>query len=185
MNELPFGDYLAQLLRERDCSGHRMADMLGIDTSLVYRWLRNEAVSKLAAPYRDMITSLLDLTQVEAARLKEAQISSSALEARDPGKAIGASCLCLQRFNEGARCRRQWATTRQVYQSAVSETERRVADGQRNDTPGSQFFCHQQWGEQRCSQATQQQMTSRIERYVDQRLSLRSQLGQRWIDGYP
>lgn len=90
MNELPFGDYLAQLLRERDCSGHRLAGMLGIDTNLVYRWLHNEAVPKLAAPYRDMIVSLLDLTQGEAARLKEAQISSLSMPPKKRLKAHAA-----------------------------------------------------------------------------------------------
>jgi hypothetical protein len=64
------------LLRERGCSGARLATLLGIDAALVYRWLRNEAVPKLDTAYCDEIGHQLHLTQAELRALKEAQVVS-------------------------------------------------------------------------------------------------------------
>ncbi len=76
-----FGDYLTLLLREREFSGSRLAGLIGVDPALVYRWLRNEAVPKLDAPYRETIIRHLSLSQGEAERLKAAQIYSLSLPA--------------------------------------------------------------------------------------------------------
>lgn len=76
MSNIRFGDYLAQLLRERASTGSRLASMLSIDPALVYRWLRNEAVPKLDAAYCDEIALTLQLSQAEVSQLKEAQIFS-------------------------------------------------------------------------------------------------------------
>lgn len=88
-----FGEYLARLLRERACSGSRLASLVGVDAALVYRWLRNEAVPKLDAPYRDAIILHLALSQSEAGRLKEAQVYSLSLppEKRAKGRTSGAA----------------------------------------------------------------------------------------------
>jgi transcriptional regulator with XRE-family HTH domain len=82
-----FGDYLIALLRERECSGSRLAGMVGVDPALIYRWLRNEAVPKLDAPYRETITRHLALSQEEAERLKAAQVYSLSLPAERRARA--------------------------------------------------------------------------------------------------
>lgn len=99
MINLRFGDHLAQLLRERACSGLRLANMLNIDPALVYRWLRNEAVPKLDAAYCDEITLTLHLSQAEVSRLKEAQIFSlsNPLERRPKARSVGAAVEHLLR----------------------------------------------------------------------------------------
>lgn len=76
-----FGDYLISLLREREFSGSRLAGLIGVDPALVYRWLRNEAVPKLDAPYREAIARHLALSKAEAERLKAAQVYSLSLPA--------------------------------------------------------------------------------------------------------
>ncbi len=76
MSETRFGEYLGQLLRERGCSGARLANMVGIDPALVYRWLRNEAVPKLDTTYCDEIAQHLRLSQTNLRHLKEAQVYS-------------------------------------------------------------------------------------------------------------
>lgn len=81
LQQLFFGDYLAYLLREREFSGSRLAGLIGVDPALVYRWLRNEAVPKLDAPYREAIARHLALSQAEAERLKAAQVYSLSLPA--------------------------------------------------------------------------------------------------------
>lgn len=76
MSGIRFGEYLGQLLRERGCSGSRLANMVGIDPALVYRWLRNEAVPKLDTAYCDEIAQNLHLSQADLRQLKEAQVYS-------------------------------------------------------------------------------------------------------------
>lgn len=76
MSVLRFGEYLAQLLHEQECSGSRLAGMIGVDPALVYRWLRNEATPKLDTAYCADIMRHLSLSQIEQNRLKEAQIYS-------------------------------------------------------------------------------------------------------------
>ncbi|HEY7349195.1 MAG TPA: hypothetical protein VH599_12855 [Ktedonobacterales bacterium] len=76
MSSIRFGDYLTQLLHERECSGSRLATMLSIDPALVYRWLHNKAIPKLDTAYCDEIAFKLHLSQAELSQLKEAQIFS-------------------------------------------------------------------------------------------------------------
>lgn len=76
MSEVRFGEYLGHLLRERGCSGSRLAGMVGVDAALVYRWLRNEAVPKLDTAYCDEIAQKLHLTPAELSHLKAAQVYS-------------------------------------------------------------------------------------------------------------
>ncbi len=76
MGESRFGDYLSQLLRGRECSGSWLAGMMSVDPALVYRWLRNESVPKLDAPYREEMSRYLSLSEEEAALLKAAQVYS-------------------------------------------------------------------------------------------------------------
>jgi transcriptional regulator with XRE-family HTH domain len=71
-----FGEYLGQLLKERGCSGARLANLVGIDPALVYRWLRNEAVPKLDTTYCDEIAQNLQLSTADVRHLKEAQVYS-------------------------------------------------------------------------------------------------------------
>src|SRR5262249_31317432 len=75
-SDIRFGGYLAEVLRQRQCSGSRLANMVGVDPALVYRWLRNEAVPKLDTAYCDDIGQKLHLNQRELSQLKEAQIYS-------------------------------------------------------------------------------------------------------------
>lgn len=99
MSSIRFGDYLAQMLHERACSGSRLATMVGIDAALVYRWLRNEAVPKLDTAYCDQMARALHLSQAELSQLKEAQIFSLSrpLERRPKARSSSAAVERLLR----------------------------------------------------------------------------------------
>jgi transcriptional regulator with XRE-family HTH domain len=100
-----FGEYLAQILREQECSGSRLAAALGVDAALVYRWLRNEAVPKLDTAYCDEIARTLHLSQTELSRLKEAQVFSLSrpLERRSKPRSSAAVERLLRRRAPHAR----------------------------------------------------------------------------------
>jgi hypothetical protein len=93
------------MLREQECSGSRLATMLGVDAALIYRWLRNEAVPKLDTAYCDEIARTLRLSQTELSRLKEAQIFSLSrpLERRSKPRSSAAVERLLRQRTPSAR----------------------------------------------------------------------------------
>ena len=74
--DITFGDLLRELLEERlgPRSAKALAVRLGVDPSLVRRWLRNARVPALDSPYLDLIVATLGLTPSEREHLRQAQI---------------------------------------------------------------------------------------------------------------
>lgn len=94
-----FGHCLDELLKRKAVATEQLADVLGVDRSLVYRWLRDERVPKLNTEYVDVIADFLHLSPTDARRLRAAQVRT----------------LQVFRLNTS----RQWASQ--------SEEDRRVA----------------------------------------------------------
>ncbi|HEX2923065.1 MAG TPA: hypothetical protein VHS28_03445, partial [Chloroflexota bacterium] len=84
-----FGDCLAELTKERGWARSELVHALrreGVNSSLVYRWLRNERTPKLYSGDRERIAACLRLSQGDYERLRQAQVES--LEGREnPSKA--------------------------------------------------------------------------------------------------
>lgn len=54
-----FSDCLAELLKIYNLNGSKLAKGINVDSSLIYKWLRNERVPKYGTPYIDLITNYL------------------------------------------------------------------------------------------------------------------------------
>ncbi|HET7035443.1 MAG TPA: helix-turn-helix transcriptional regulator [Thermomicrobiaceae bacterium] len=74
--DITFGDLLREMIEERfgPRSGATLAARLGVDPSLVRRWLRNARVPALDSPYLELIADALNLAPVERDELRRAQI---------------------------------------------------------------------------------------------------------------
>jgi transcriptional regulator with XRE-family HTH domain len=71
-----FGAYLNTLLSERDLTPRALADMLRLDLSLVYKWLRGERTPRFNSGHADRIADALDLAPSERHALNASQIRS-------------------------------------------------------------------------------------------------------------
>lgn len=79
MDVMKFGDCLAELMKERGWTRSELVRALGkedVDSSLVYRWLRNERTPKLYSGDRERIAVCLKLSQSDFERLKQSQVES-------------------------------------------------------------------------------------------------------------
>jgi hypothetical protein len=76
-----FGDQLSTLLRRSDLGAKDLADEIGVDRSLVYRWKRNERIPRLDTDYVERIAEALALLPEEKQGLIEAQLHSLRLGA--------------------------------------------------------------------------------------------------------
>src|SRR5262245_34952213 len=71
-----FGSYLNTLLTERDLTPRDLAGQLGLDLSLVYKWLRGERTPRFNSGHADRIAESLDLTPGDRRALYESQVRS-------------------------------------------------------------------------------------------------------------
>jgi transcriptional regulator with XRE-family HTH domain len=71
-----FGAYLNTLLTERDLTPRALANMLELDLSLVYKWLRGERTPRFNSVHADHIAEALDLPPSERRALNESQVRS-------------------------------------------------------------------------------------------------------------
>lgn len=76
-----FGDELTILLRRSEFGARDLADEIGVDRSLVYRWKRNERIPKLDTDYVERIAVALALLPEEKNGLIAAQLHSLRLGA--------------------------------------------------------------------------------------------------------
>jgi len=71
-----FGSYLNTLLTERALTPRDLAGRLGLDLSLVYKWLRGERTPRFNSGHADHIADALDLTPDDRRTLYESQVRS-------------------------------------------------------------------------------------------------------------
>jgi hypothetical protein len=71
-----FGAYLTSLLTERELPPRALARLLGLDLSLVYKWLRGERTPRFNSGHPDRIAEALRLPPPERRALNESQIRS-------------------------------------------------------------------------------------------------------------
>jgi hypothetical protein len=71
-----FGVYLNALLNERSLTPRALADLLGLDLSLVYKWLRGERTPRFNSGHAERIAEALQLPQHERRTLNESQVRS-------------------------------------------------------------------------------------------------------------
>ena len=71
-----FGSYLNTLLAERTLTPRDLASQLGLDLSLVYKWLRGERTPRFNSGHADHIAEALELTPSERRTLYESQVRS-------------------------------------------------------------------------------------------------------------
>jgi transcriptional regulator with XRE-family HTH domain len=71
-----FGAYLNTLLTERNLTPRDLAGQLGLDLSLVYKWLRGERTPRFNSGHADRIAEALQLLPSERRALNESQIRS-------------------------------------------------------------------------------------------------------------
>jgi transcriptional regulator with XRE-family HTH domain len=71
-----FGSYLNTLLTERTLTPRDLAGQLGLDLSLVYKWLRGERTPRFNSGHADHIAEALELTPDERRTLYESQVRS-------------------------------------------------------------------------------------------------------------
>jgi transcriptional regulator with XRE-family HTH domain len=75
-DDLTFGTYLNDLLRRRDLTPREFANLLGLDLSLVYKWLRGERTPRFNSGHADHIAETLHLTTTERQALFASQVRS-------------------------------------------------------------------------------------------------------------
>lgn len=76
MAEVRFAAYLGALLAARHMLPINLAQALYVDSSVVYRWLRDERIPRLDSSHIEAIAKFLALSNAERERLEKAQIVS-------------------------------------------------------------------------------------------------------------
>src|SRR4051794_10690160 len=71
-----FGAYLNDLLLQRNLTPRELATLLGLDLSLVYKWLRGERTPRFNSGHADRIAEALQLPPSERQALNASQVRS-------------------------------------------------------------------------------------------------------------
>src|SRR5947209_20605411 len=71
-----FGSYLNTLLDERTLTPRDLAGQLGLDLSVVYKWLRGERTPRFNSGHADRIAEALQLAPSERQALNASQVRS-------------------------------------------------------------------------------------------------------------